>query len=36
MLAEEQKYQKKLKWLKDQGDLTGEEGNNPGDESSYN
>ena len=27
-LAEEQEYQKKLKWLKDHGDLTGEEGNN--------
>ena len=33
-LAEEKEYQKKLKWLKDHGDLTGEEGNNPGDDSS--
>jgi hypothetical protein len=36
VLAEEQKYQKKLKWLKDHGDLTGEEENNHGDESSGN
>jgi len=34
VIAEEQEYQKKLKWLKDHGDLTGEEGKNPGDESS--
>ena len=34
VLAEEQEYQKKLKWLKDHGELTGEEGNNPGEESS--
>lgn len=34
VLVEEQEYQKKLKWLKDHGDLTGEEGKNPGDESS--
>ena len=34
VLAEEQEYQKKLKWLKDHEDLTGEEENNPGDESS--
>ena len=27
-LAEEKEYQKKLKWLKDHGDLTGEERNN--------
>jgi hypothetical protein len=27
--AEEMDYQKKLKWLKDHGELTGEEGNNP-------
>jgi hypothetical protein len=33
-LAEEKEYQKKLKWLKDHGDLTGEEGKNPGEESS--
>jgi len=33
-LAEEKEYQKKVKWLKDHGDLTGEEGNTPGDESS--
>jgi phosphoserine aminotransferase len=32
--AEEMEYQKKLKWLKDHGELTGEEGNNPGEESS--
>jgi hypothetical protein len=36
VLAEEQEYQKKLKWLKDHGDLTREEGNNPGDEYSGN
>jgi hypothetical protein len=36
VLAEEQECQKKLKWLKDYRDLTGEEGNNPGDESSGN
>jgi hypothetical protein len=35
-LAEEQECQKKLKWLKDHEDLTGEEGNNPGDKSSGN
>jgi phosphoserine aminotransferase len=29
--AEEMDYQKNLKWLKDHGELTGEEGNNPGD-----
>jgi hypothetical protein len=34
--AEEMEYQKKLKWLKDHGELTGEEGNNPGEESSGN
>jgi hypothetical protein len=34
--AEEMDYQKKLKWLKDQGELTGEEGNNPGEDSSVN
>jgi hypothetical protein len=34
VLAEEQEYQKKVKWLKDHGDLTGVEGNNPGDEAS--
>jgi hypothetical protein len=28
------KYQKKLKWLKDHGELTGEEGNNSGEEAS--
>jgi hypothetical protein len=33
-LAEEKEYQEKLKWLKDHGDLTGEEGKNPGEESS--
>jgi hypothetical protein len=33
-LAEEKEYQKKLNWLKDHGDLTGEEGKNPGEESS--
>jgi hypothetical protein len=36
ILAEEQEYQKKLKWLKDHGDLTGEQGNNQGDKSSSN
>jgi len=36
VIAEEQEYQKKLRWLKDHGELTGEEGNNPGDESSGN
>jgi hypothetical protein len=30
--AEEMDYQKKLKWLKDHGELTGEEGNNQGGE----
>ena len=34
--AEEMDYQKKLKWLKDHGELTGEEGNNPGEDSSGN
>ena len=34
VIAEEREYQKKLKWLKDHGELTGEEGNNPGEESS--
>jgi hypothetical protein len=34
--AEEMDYLKKLKWLKDHGKLTGEEGNNPGEESSGN
>jgi hypothetical protein len=34
--AKEMDYQKKLKWLKDHGELTGEEGNNPGEESSGN
>jgi hypothetical protein len=34
VLAEEQDYQKKLKWLKYHGDLTGEEENTSGDESS--
>jgi hypothetical protein len=29
-------YQKKLKWLKDHGELTGEEGNTPGEDSSGN
>jgi phosphoserine aminotransferase len=33
--AEEIDYQKKLKWLKDHGELTGEEGNNPGEESFF-
>jgi hypothetical protein len=33
---EEMEYQKKLKWLKDHGELTGEEGNNPGEKSSGN
>ena len=36
VLAEEQEYQKKLRWLKDHGDLTGEEENNRGDDSSGN
>jgi hypothetical protein len=31
VLTEEQEYKKKLKLLKDHGDLTGEERNNPGD-----
>jgi hypothetical protein len=34
--AEEMDYQKKLKWLKDHGELTGEEGNTPGEDSSGN
>jgi hypothetical protein len=34
--AEEMDYQKKLKWLKDYGELTGEDGNNPGEDSSGN
>jgi phosphoserine aminotransferase len=34
--AEEMEYQKKLKWLKDHGELTGKESNNPGQESSGN
>jgi hypothetical protein len=34
--AEEMDYQKKLKWLKDHGELTGKEGNNPGEDSSGN
>jgi hypothetical protein len=36
VIAEEQEYQRKLKWLKDHGDLTGEEEKNPGQESSRN
>ena len=36
VIAEEREYQKKLKWLKDHGELTGEEGKNPGEESSGN
>jgi hypothetical protein len=36
VIAEEMDYQKKLKWLKDHGELTGEEGNNPGEDSSGN
>jgi hypothetical protein len=36
VLAEEREYQKKLKWLKDHRDLTRDEGNNPGNESSGN
>jgi hypothetical protein len=35
-IAEKKEYQKKLKWLKDLGDLTGEEGKNLGQESSGN
>ena len=34
VIVEKRKYQKKLKWLKDHGELTGEEGKNPGEESS--
>ena len=34
VISEEREYQKKLKWLKDHGELTGEEGNNPGEKSS--
>jgi hypothetical protein len=34
--AEEMDYQKKLKWLKDHGELTGEEGSNLGEDSSGN
>jgi hypothetical protein len=34
--AEEMDYQKKLKWLKDHGELTGEEGNTQGEDSSGN
>ena len=34
--AEEMDYQKKLKWLKDHGELTGVEGSNPGEDSSGN
>jgi hypothetical protein len=34
--AEEMDHQKKLKWLKDHGEMTGEEGNNPGEDSSDN
>jgi hypothetical protein len=34
--AEEMEYQKKLKWLKNHGKFIGEEGNNPGEESSGN
>jgi hypothetical protein len=34
--AEEMDYQKKLNWLKDHGELTGEEGNNSGEDSSGN
>jgi hypothetical protein len=34
--AEEMDYQKKLKWLKDHVELTGEEGNNAGEDSSGN
>ena len=34
--AEERDYQRKLKWLKDHGELTGEEENNPGEDSSDN
>jgi hypothetical protein len=36
VIAEELEYQKKLKWLKDHGDLTGEGGNNPGDKAPSN
>jgi hypothetical protein len=36
VLVKEQEYQEKLKWLKDLGDLTGEEENNQGDECSGN
>ena len=40
MIAEEKEYQKKLQWLKDHGDMTGDEGKNSGagssDESSSN
>jgi hypothetical protein len=36
VLAEEQENQENLKWLKDHGDLTGEEGNNTEDKSSDN
>jgi hypothetical protein len=34
--SEEMEYQKKLKWLKDHGELIGEEGNTPGEDSSCN
>ena len=34
--AKEMEYQKMLKWLKDHGELRGEEGNNPGEQSSGN
>jgi hypothetical protein len=34
--AEKIVYQKKLKWLKDYGELIGEDGNNPGEDSSCN
>ena len=34
VIEEEKDYQRKLQWLKDHGELTGEEGKNPGEESS--
>ena len=34
--AEEMEYQKKLKWLKDHGEFTGDERNNPAEVSSGN
>ena len=40
IISEEKEYQKKLQWLKDHGDMTGDEGKNSGagssDESSSN